>query len=36
MTIAYYSTYIQTESLNFTFTWQAVIVYFDAEHGVLM
>jgi len=32
MTIAYISAYIQTETLNFTFTQQAVIVYFDDEH----
>jgi len=31
MTIAYNSTYVQTETLNFTFAQQAVIVYFDAE-----
>ena len=31
MTTAYNSAYIQTETLNFTFVWQAVIVYFDAE-----
>jgi len=31
MTIAYNSAYVQTETLNFTFTRQAVIVYFDAE-----
>jgi len=31
MTIAYNSAYIQTETLNFTFARQAVIVYSDAE-----
>jgi len=31
MTFAYNSAYVQTESLNFTFVWQAIIVYFDAE-----
>jgi len=31
MTIAYNSAYIQTELLNFTFAWQAIIVNFDAE-----
>jgi len=31
MTIAYNSAYVQTESLNFKFTRQGVIVYFDAE-----
>ena len=30
MTIACNSAYIQTETLNFTFAQQAVIVYFDA------
>jgi len=30
MKIAYNSAYIQTETLNFTFVQQAVIVYFDA------
>jgi len=29
-------TYVQTETLNFTFSRQAVIVYFDAESWVLM
>jgi len=28
MTIAYNSAYVQTETLNFTFALQAVIVYF--------
>ena len=28
MAIAYNSTYVQTETLNFTFAQQAVIVYF--------
>ena len=31
MAIAYNSSYVQTETLNFTFAWQAVIVYFDAD-----
>jgi len=31
MTIAYNSAYVQTKTLNFTFVWQAVIVYSDAE-----
>jgi len=31
MTIAYNSAYVQTETLNFTFTLQVIIVYFDAE-----
>jgi len=31
MTIACNSAYIQTETLNFTFAQQAVIVYFDAD-----
>ena len=31
MTIAYNSAYVQTETLNFTFAQQAIIVYFDAE-----
>jgi len=31
MTIVYNSAYAQTETLNFTFAWQAVIVHFDAE-----
>jgi len=31
MTLAYNSAYVQIETLNFTFTWQAVIVYFDVE-----
>jgi len=35
MTTAYNSAYAQTESLNFTFARQAVIVYFDAERWVL-
>jgi len=29
--IAYNFAYIQTKTLHFTFTWQAVIVNFDAE-----
>jgi len=36
MTIAYNSAYVQTETLNFTFTWQAIIVYFDDECWILM
>jgi len=36
VTITYNSVYVQTETLNFTFAWQAVIVYFDAERWVLM
>ena len=28
MKIAYNSAYIQIETLNFTFAWQAIIVYF--------
>jgi len=31
MTLAYNSAYVQIETLNFTFAWQAVTVYFDAE-----
>jgi len=31
MTIAYNSAYVKTETLNFTFARQAVIVYFDTE-----
>jgi len=31
MTIAYNSACSQTETLNFTFARQAVIVYFDTE-----
>jgi len=31
MTIAYNYAYVQPETVNFTFAWQAVIVYFDAE-----
>jgi len=31
MTIAVNSAYVQTETLNFTFARQAVIVYFDAD-----
>jgi len=34
MTITY-NNYVQTETLNFTFAWQAVIVYFDAQHWIL-
>jgi len=29
------SAYVQTETLNFTFTRQAVILYFDAERQIL-
>jgi len=36
MTIAYDSAYAQTETLNFTFARQAVIVYFEAERWILM
>jgi len=36
MTIAYNSAYIQTETLNFTFAQQAVIVYFDVKCWLLM
>jgi len=36
MTIAYNSAYVQTETLNFTFAWQTVIVHFDAECWILM
>jgi len=36
MTIAYNSAYVQIERLNFTFTRQAVIVYFYAECWLLM
>jgi len=25
------SAYVQTETVNFTLAWQAIIVYFDAE-----
>jgi len=32
MTIAY----VQIETLNFTFTQEAVIVYFDAKQWILM
>jgi len=35
MTIACNSAYFQTETLNFTFARQAIIVYFDAECWVL-
>ena len=28
MKIAYNSAYVHTETLNFTFAWQAIIVYF--------
>ena len=31
MTIASNSAYVQTETLNFTFVWQVIIVYFDAK-----
>jgi len=36
MTIVYNSAYVQTETLNSTFTRQAVIVYFDVECRILM
>jgi len=36
MTIAYNYAYVQTETLNFTFAQQALIVYVDAERQVLM
>jgi len=36
MTIAYNSSYVKTETLNFTFARQAAIVYFDAKRWVLM
>jgi len=36
MTIAYNSAYVQIETLNFTFTQQAVIAYFDAKHWILI
>jgi len=36
MTIASNSAYVQTETINLTFTRQAVIVYFDAECRILM
>jgi len=36
MTIAYNSAHFQTETLNFTFARQAIIVYFDAEPWLLM
>ena len=36
MTIAYNSAYVQTETLNFTFARQIIIVYFDAKRWVLM
>jgi len=35
LTIAYNSAYVQTETLNFNFAWQAVIVYFDADMSAL-
>ena len=35
MKIAYNSAYIQTETLNFTFARQAVIVYFVGKRWVL-
>jgi len=35
MTITYNSAYVQTETLNFTFAQQAIIVHFDAQHWVL-
>jgi len=36
MTIACNSAYIQTETLNFIFVRQVVIVYFDAKCQILM
>jgi len=36
MHIACNSAYVQPECLNFTYAWQAIIVYFDAECGILM
>jgi len=36
VTIACNSAYVQTETLNFTFTRQAIIMYFDAECQILM
>ena len=36
MTIAYNPAYYQTETLNFTFAQQAVIVNFDAKCWILM
>ena len=36
MTITYNSAYVQTETLNFIFVQQAVIVYFDAERWIVM
>jgi len=36
MTIGCNSTYVQTETFNFTFAWQAVTVYFDAKYQILM
>jgi len=36
MTIACNSAYIQTETVNFTFTQQYVIVHFDAKRRILM
>jgi len=32
MTIAYNSAYVQTETLNLTFTWEAVILMLNAEY----
>jgi len=32
MTIAYNSAYVLTETLNFTFTWQTVILKLNAEY----
>jgi len=31
MTIVNNLAHVQIETLNFTFSWQAVIVYFDAD-----
>jgi len=36
MTMAYNSAYVHTETLNFTLARQAFIVYFDAEHWLLL
>jgi len=36
MAIAGNSAHVHTETLNFTFAWQAVIVYFDAKCQILM
>jgi len=36
MTTACNSAYVQTETLNFIFTWQAAIAYFDVKRWILM